>query len=514
MNTSSQTPRQRHSRKSATLVLSLPLDAPTAGEGLQRWLYEGLRHSIVTGRLPPDSILPGTRTLARQYKLARGTVLAAYEQLLSEGYLVARVGSGTRVSRQLPDRPIAVAATPIEANANATPTIVEHKPSGPWIQRLVEHAPALPLVLSDVPPRPFLPHRSDIRAFPIDVWRQLHVRQLRTSRLESLREMSAAGLPALRIAIAEHLAITRAVFVSPDQIAIVSSTQQALDLCMRLLAGSEDTVWMEDPGHIGVRHVMLASGARVVDVGVDEHGMRVEDGIRDAASSVLAYVTPARQAPLGVRLSDDRRTALLRWATERGAMIFEDDSDSEYAFTGNPLPALRSLPGGNEHVVLASTFSRLMFPSLRLAFVVLPIRLVEPFKRAATLTARTASGVAQAVLAEFLADGHFERHIRRMKKRYASRAQAFERAAIRHWNGLVDVPSIEGGLDVVGRLVRLDESTAVHRLAAAGIDASPLARYTSHHRHPASLVMGFAPFDEGEIDRTARLIASVLREAA
>lgn len=516
MSTPGQNPRTGARRKKATLVLSLPLHAPEAGEGLQRWLYDGLRQSIVSGRLPADSILPGTRTLAQQYNLARGTVLAVYEQLLSEGYLVARVGSGTRVSRHWPKHGVATGLTPPASRSirEPVPAATERTPNGPWIRRLVEHAPALPPAIADVPARPFLPHRGDIRAFPIDLWRQLHVRQLRPSRLDSLREIDAAGLPALRMAIADQLAISRAVSVSAQQIAIVSSTQQALDLCMRLLAAPGDRVWMEDPGHTGARQVMLASGARIVDVAVDAQGMRVEDGIRDAAHAVLAYVTPTRQAPLGVRLSAERRAALLHWAIERNAIIFEDDCDSEYCFSAQAPPALRSLPGGDTHVVLAGTFSRLMFPSLRLAYVVLPPDLVEPFERAAAITARSANGVAQAVLADFLVEGHFDRHIRRMRKRYAARAHAFERAALHHWQGLIDLPPIEAGLDVVGRLVRLDESTAVRRLAAAGIDASPLARYTAGHRQPASLVMGFAAFEETEIECTARRFAAALREAA
>ncbi len=478
---------------------------------MQRWLYEGLRQAILSGRLPADSILPGTRTLARQYDLARGTVLAVYEQLLSEGYLVARAGSGTRVSRLIPDPSLYAAATP--PRLVPVSTALDPTPKGPWIKRLVEYDPAFPLN-ANVPPRPFLPHAGDVRGFPMDVWRQLHVRQLRSSRLDSLREASPAGLPALRSAIADHLAIARAVSVSPEQIVIVSSVQQALDLCMRLLAGPDDSVWMEDPGHLGARQVMLATGAKIIDVAVDQKGMRVEDGVRDAPSAVLAYVTPSRQAPLGVSLSADRRMALLRWALEHNAIIFEDDYDSEYCFAAKPIPALQSLPGGDTHVVLSGTFSKLMFPALRLAFVALPMRLVDPFVRAASITSRSANGLAQSVLADFLADGHFDRHVRRMSKIYAARSQAFIDAAARYWQGLIDIPSAQAGLDVIGRLVRLDETTATRRLAAAGMEASPLGRYTTRHGHSASLVMGFAPFDEEEIDRAAQKIARALREAA
>jgi GntR family transcriptional regulator/MocR family aminotransferase len=300
--------------------------------------------------------------------------------------------------------------------------------------------------------------------------------------------------------------------VPPEQIIIVGSVQQALDLCMRLLSKPGDSVWMEDPGYMGARQIMYASGTRVVDVPVDRDGIRVQDGVRRAPAAVLAYVTPSRQAPLGVPLSAERRSALLRWAFSNDAIIFEDDYDSQYCFHSRPLPALRSLPGADSHVVLAGTFSKLMFPSLRLAFVVLPPRLVEPFIRATSVTARSANGLTQAVMADFLGDGHFDRHVRRTRKIYATRAQAFEHMALKHWQGLIDVPSASAGLDIVGHLLQIDERTAIRKLNSAGIDAAPLGRYTQRHSHGPGLVMGFAPFNEDEMDRAAQRMAAAFRE--
>ncbi|MFM0019015.1 MocR-like pyridoxine biosynthesis transcription factor PdxR [Paraburkholderia azotifigens] len=498
-------------REKSTIVWSLPLGTPDPKEGLQRWLYEALRRAIVSGRLPADSVLPGTRTLAQQYNLARGTVAAAYEQLLSEGYLVTRTGSGTRVSTVLPDP--RHHAKPIPASLIAAHAGFARESHAPWIKRLRENDPPFPLSGANTLPQPFFPHRGDIRLFPIDLWRRLHVRQLRPSRLLTLNDTSPAGLPALRSAIAEHLAIARGVRVPPEQIVVTGSVQHALDLCMRLLTGPGDTVWMEDPGYVAARQIMHASGARVVDVAVDHDGLRVHDGIREAPSAALVYVTPTRHAPLGVPLSSERRAALLQWAAANGTIIFEDDYDSEYCFRSHPLPALRSLPGADQHVVLAGTFSKLMFPSLRVAYAVLPPRLVEPFVRAASLTVRSANGLTQAVLADFLGEGHFDRHVRRTRKIYASRAHAFERAAQKHWQELIDVQPAIAGLDVIGRLLSVDEHTAVQMLKAAGIDAPPLGQYTRRHRHPPGLVMGFAAFNEEEIDRAAQQVATVLREA-
>lgn len=483
--------------------------------GLQQWLYEALRQAIVAGRLHPGSVLPGTRTLARQYGLARGTVASAYERLLSEGYLVSRKGSGTRVSSMISGRPPcmgmveATGASELAVDDSAARTA-----RAPWIKRLEEHASPFPLSVSNALPRPFHPHRGDLRLFPIDRWRDLHTRHVRRSRMLTLGEANPGGLPALRKAIAEHLAIARDVHVPWEQIVIVGSVQQALDLCLRLMTEPGDSVWMEDPGYVGARQIMHASGVRVVDVPVDLEGLCVQEGVRQAASAALAYVTPSRHAPLGVPMSAERRTALLRWAASNDAIVFEDDYDSEYCFHSPPLPALRSLPGADAHVVMAGSFSKLMFPALRLGFVVLPPRLVDPFTRAVSITSRGAGGLTQAVLADFIGEGSFDRHVRRTRKIYAARAQAFEYVAAKYWQGMVDVSRIRAGLDVVGRLVLDDEHTAVRKLAAAGIDAAPLDKYTQRHRHDRALVMGFAAFDEVEIELAAQRVGAALQSAS
>jgi GntR family transcriptional regulator/MocR family aminotransferase len=491
----------------------LTLGSPAAGESLQRWLYGALRTAILDGRLPAECILPGTRTLALAHKMARGTVQAAYNQLLSEGYLTSRQGSGTRVSSSLPDMAWRVEPAGALAAQAAEPPSLPITLSGPWLKHLADYEPAFLLTSSAAAPVPFFPHRCDIHGFPMELWRKLHTRHLRASRLDDLWHTDVAGLPALRSAIAQHLGIARGVTVTPDQIVVLGSVQQALDLCLRLLVGPGEQVWMEDPGYPGARQLMLAAGVRVVDIPVDQEGMRVDQGLKLAPSARLAYVTPARQAPLGVALAPDRRLALLRWARENGACIFEDDYDSEYRFVGKPIPALKSLPGGDSHVILAGTFSKLLFPAIRIAFVALPANMVPTFVRAASLSARNANGLTQAVLADFMAEGHFDRHVRRMRRIYASRAQAFEDAARRHWQGLIDVPAAQAGLDVVVRLIGMDEATAMRRLTAAGIKALPLGRYTGIHSCPPALVMGFAPFSEEVIEQTARKVATALRRS-
>jgi GntR family transcriptional regulator/MocR family aminotransferase len=493
------------SRTNTSAIWSLPLGAPEPGETLQYWLYRSLRQAILDGRLPPGSPLPGTRLLAQQHGLARGTVQAGYDQLLSEGYLVAERGSGTRVSPALPER--SLRTTPAEPMAQAVSA-----PPAPclWTQRLQGLASPFPLQRQVGPTPTFQPHSCDIDAFPIEIWRSLHMHQLRRARPDVFNDPGPAGLDRLREEIACRLHVARGVAAAPGQVVILSSVQQALDICMRLLVAPGEQVWMEDPGYPGTRQLLLASGASVVDVPVDDDGIRVEDGIARAPRARLAYVTPARQAPLSVALSPERRLALLDWAVANGAYLFEDDYDSEFRFVAKPIPALRSHPGSEHHVILAGTFSKMLFPGIRIAFVVLPRHLVDPFVRAYSLTARGANGLTQAVLADFIAEGHFDRHMRRMRRLYAGRAAAFAEAASRHWQGLLELPAPSAGLDIVARLLGMDEQTAMARLGPAGLSAVPLQRYAGTHTHPPGLVMGFAPFDEAAIDAGARRFKAAL----
>lgn len=495
-------------KQQAPLVVSLPLGAPQPGESLQRWLYAALREAILSNRLPSGSLLPSTRALAEHYSLARGTVQAAYQQLQSEGYLDTGSGYGTRVSAVLPD--VTLNAGYVRRRITPPAEQQRESPGTQWAQRLAAEKPVFMGGAVQPGLRPFFPHRGDVLAFPIDLWRKLHTGHLRSSRLLDMLDADPAGLPALRSAIAQYLSIARGVQVSAERIVILGSVQQALDLTLRLVVAPGERVWMEDPGYPGARQLMNASGVAMVDVPVDREGMQVEEGMRLAADARMAYVTPSHQAPLGGELSPARRLALLRWASENGSYIFEDDYDSEYRFVAKPIPALRSLANTDASVILAGTFSKLLFPSLRLAYVVLPPQLVESFTRLVSLTARHANSLSQAVLADFIAEGHFDRHLRRMRKLYAARAEAFTDAAQRHWQGLIEVPPIRAGLDVVCRLQAGDELGAKARLAAEGIDVMPLQRYCAKPQ-PPGLVMGFAPYSEAAIEGAAKDVARILR---
>ena len=488
--------------------MSLPLGEPAPGTSLQTWLYQSLREAILTGRLPAGSKLPGSRALAGHYAIARGTVQAAYQQLLSEAYVEAQVGSATRVCNVLPD--ITLQAGYVRRRVVPNVPAPRTAPETGWVSRLDAITPIFGRRTVTPGLHPFFPHRGDVSAFPVDLWRKLHIQQLRSSRAATLLDSDPGGLPALREAIAGYLTIARGVSVPPEQILVLNSVQQGLDLCLRLLAAPGQQVWMEDPGYPGARQLIEVAGYTPVHVPVDEQGMRIDEGIRLAPNAPLACLTPSRQAPLGAELSPARRIALLRWAADSGAYIFEDDYDSDYRFIAKPIPALRSLAAASESVILAGTFSKLLFPSIRLAYLVLPRHLVECFTRAAALTARHANSLSQAVLATFIQEGHFDRHTRRMRKLYASRAEALNAAAAQHWQGLIEVPPIRAGLDVACRLLFDEEAPACARLAEAGVDVMPLARYCKAPRAPG-VVLGFAPYDERAIFEAAKTVARALK---
>lgn len=494
--------------KNKAVIAALSLGSPAKGESLQRWLYSALRQAILDGRLPAKAVLPGSRSLAAEYRIARGTVQAAYAQLLSEGFLEAYAGSGTRISASLPD--LAVNNETIAARAELE-TDQPRLRTNSWIQFLQNAEPAFPIATNKVLPV-FSPHRADVSEFPMDVWRKLYARHLRPSKPDLVIDSDPAGLPELRKAIAQYLGIARGVSVSADNIVVLSSVQQALDICLRLLVNRDEQVWMEDPGYMGARQLMQAADIRVVDVNVDCDGMQIETAIKAAPDARLAYITPARQSPLGVSLSPERRLALLQWAKNNNAYIFEDDYDSEYRFVAKPIPTLKSLPGANEYVVLAGTFSKLLFSGIRLAFVVPPPHLLNLFIRAASLTSRHANALTQAVLADFILEGNLDRHIRRMRRIYTRRAQTLQNAAQKYWSGLINLSPIEAGLDVVGYLIGIDEQLAVQHLSAAGIGALPLSKYKGNNSLAPGLVIGFAAFNEEAIEQSAEKMGIILRE--
>ncbi|WP_400770565.1 PLP-dependent aminotransferase family protein [Methylosinus sporium] len=330
------------------------------------------------------------------------------------------------------------------------------------------------------PPPAFRPNQPDVAAFPLDLWRRSAARRSPLARVDLLADGDALGYGPLRETIATHLRQSRGVVCEKGQVAIVASVQQALDLLSRLCLDPGDAVWMEDPGFPGTGLVLAAAGARIVGVPMDSCGLDVKAGRRLAPHARMAYVTAGRQAPLGMPLALDRRLELLAWAEAAEVIVVEDDYDREFRFRGLPLAALRSHDAG-DRVAYIGTFSKMLFPALRLAFVALPCALVDPFAKALALICRYQPTSAQATLSDFMAEGHFDRHLRRMRMRYAERAEVLQDAARRRLGGALVIPPILMGLDTPAFLAkRRDSAMIVRRAATLGVeprDLSPIMQW-------------------------------------
>jgi GntR family transcriptional regulator/MocR family aminotransferase len=488
-------------RRAADIELTLEPRPP--GMPRQAWLYAEIHAAIHRGRLAPGARLPPSRDLARRHGVSRGTVLAALAQLTAEGYLAGAVGRGTFVSAQVP---LPSAAPP----ARLAPAAPESRLSRRGT--LLARSP-FPLAGRPQAARPFRPNQPDLAAFPFAVWNRIAARRSRIAQRAMLADGDARGYGPLREAIAERARRAMRIECSAEQVLIVGSVQQALDLAARLLLDPGDEVWMEDPGYAGARCIFDAAGAKVIGVPVDRKGLDVDAGVRRAPRARLAYVSAGRQAPLGVALALERRLALMRWAQRSGAWIVEDDYDSEYRYTGSPLAALKSLDT-HGRVIYAGSFSKLLFPSLRLAYVVLPPRLCGPFASALSLTARHVSLLPQAVLHEFMAEGHYGRHLRRMRLAYGERAAALEQAVARRLGGHLAMLPITTGLDATAFLPAGSDDAALARAAhAAGIETQPLSAYAIDAPAPSGLVLGFAPFEPAQIEQGVAALAKIIEAA-
>jgi GntR family transcriptional regulator/MocR family aminotransferase len=455
--------------------------------------------------LPAGTRLPSTRALAAELGVSRTTVVTAFEALLAEGYLEGRVGSGTFVAGSLPDE--LLSAKPEGGREEVRPSR-----SG---RRLSERGALLAAtpttaVRDQGEPRAFRPGVPALDEFPHAVWRRIVGKLWRRPPGGLFGYGDPAGYGPLREAIAGHLGATRAVRCVPEQVIVVSGSQQALDLAARVLLDPGDAAWVEDPGYMGARGALSGAGARLVPVPVDGEGLEVAAGIAREPNARLACVTPSHQYPLGVTMSLGRRLELLGWAGRAGAWVIEDDYDSEYRYTGRPLEALQGLDT-EERVLYVGTFSKVLFPALRLGYLVVPPDLVDAFVSARELTDRHPPTVDQAILADFIAEGHFGRHIRRTRALYARRQAALVEQAARELRGLLDVRPAAAGMHLVGRLPEgVDDHEASRRAARLGVEAPPVSLYGGAPRGRGALMLGYAAVGELEMRRAVRRLAEAL----
>jgi GntR family transcriptional regulator/MocR family aminotransferase len=472
-----------------TRTLDLALGPRLSKRPLTSWLYEELRRAILERRLPPGTRLPPTRDLAAQFRVSRGIVVTAFDQLQAEGYLNARVGAGTRVCTSLPE------GAPVQANR---------------AQQIQNLPAAIRGFSKSRPPRPFRAYEPALTEFPTDVWARVASRRLRRASAALLGVGHPAGYEPLRQEIAAYLGSSRGVNCSPDCVVILSGVQQGLDLFSRLLLKPGQAVWLENPGYFGATTAFRNQAANIIPVPVDEHGLDVAAGVGLARSARAAYVTPAHQFPLGASLSLDRRFALLAWAREASAFILEDDYDSEYRFEGQPISALQGLDT-NESVIFLGSFNKVLFPSLRLGYAVVPPTLLDPLLALRLGSDFSPPGPDQAILCDFIAEGHLGRHIRRMRNLYAARLEALQEAASKYLAGVLEISSIRAGLSTAGILRNGMTSREAESLATAnGLEMLGLHRFFLGKNPMEGLLLGFAGFTEREIRGGVRELAKAL----
>ncbi|HJU74126.1 MAG TPA: PLP-dependent aminotransferase family protein [Gemmatimonadaceae bacterium] len=474
---------------------------------LTRQIVDGLRSDILRGRLHAGTRLAGARELAAALGVSRTTVDAAIGQLRAEGYVYGKQRSGTFVVQGLPDQLLSVGSAP---TAPLAPGLARPP-------RLSARGVRMALSNSDAGRArshavPFALGIPALDAFPWRTWAQLTARFWRKLPPESLLYGDAAGYAPLRQAVAAHVRHARGIECSADQVFIVEGSQQGLDLATRLVVDPDDEVWVEDPGYNGARAAIESAGATLVPVPVDDEGLDVRTGRRLAPTARAAYVTPSHQYPLGVTLTATRRLALLEWAREADAWIIEDDYDSEYRYTSAPLPSLRTLDVDGR-VVYIGTFSKTLFPALRMGYVIVPSHLVDAFRVARGVSGRHAPGVQQAVLAAFVEGGHYERHIRRMRTLYQERrAVLLERG--RAWIPQLDFRPHDGGMHVVARLTApLADQTIVAAARSVGLELAPVSAHSLVQKQQG-LLLGFAGFSADRITRGCEQLARVMDRVA
>jgi GntR family transcriptional regulator/MocR family aminotransferase len=487
---------------------------------LYRQLYENLRQAILAGQIAPGTRLPSTREIASELRLSRNTVMNAFEQLLAEGYVEGQVGSGTYVSQALPDELL----TARRAGAGSALRATRKGRSVSRRGSILATTPVRPHGTHPQAARPFRSGTPALDAFPYDVWQRIVARHWRKPRRDLMNYGDPAGHRPLREAIATYLGAARAVRCEPEQVIIVAGTQQAIDLVARVLLDPGDQVWIEDYGYFAARGVLQAAEARLVPVPVDEEGVDVAAGARACPDARLVYVAPSHQYPLGITLTLARRLALLEWASRRagwgggpprGAWVVEDDYDSEFRYSGRPLAAMQGLDGDGR-VIYLGTFSKVLFPALRLGYMVVPADMVDAFTSARALVGWCSPVIEQSVVADFIGEGHFARHIRRMRALYAERQAALVSAAREFLGDVLEVGPASAGMHLLGWLPEgVDDAEATRAAAEQGVTTQPLSAFAlgPHHRR-GGLILGYAAYNEREIRDGARRLAEALRGLA
>jgi GntR family transcriptional regulator / MocR family aminotransferase len=465
------------------------------GEPLFRQIYTGLRRSILSGAFSGGHRLPSTRDLAEQLGISRTVVLLAYDQLLSEGFAVGRGGSGTYVSVSLASAP-----------SNAKKSVKLPLSRFGLAAAAAANGAGVP-VRRSVPLRFDFVWRSDLQTFPFESWRRILLRKARAAPVRQHDYGHSAGALELRAAIAAHLRRSRAVMCDPSEVIIVNGSQQALDLIVRVLVEPGDSVAVEDPQYNGTREVLRAGGARLRPVPVDRQGL---NPARLPEHASVVFVTPSHQFPTGTILPLARRLALLAWASRKNAAIVEDDYDGEFHYEGSPVESLQGLDKEGR-IIYVGTFSRTVFPALRIGYLIVPRSLAPAFTAAKWLSDRHSATLEQQTLAEFMTSGMYDRHLRRLRRRNTSRREALLEAIQKYLGGRVEMTGDGAGVHVVLWLGdSVSESAVIEKAAARGVGVYGVSRYFLKRPPNQGLMLGYSRMKESEITEGVRRLSEVL----
>jgi GntR family transcriptional regulator/MocR family aminotransferase len=495
------------SRKQPELILD-----QHAPEPLYRQLYERLRAGILAGQLESGTRLPSTRALASELGISRTTTALAYAQLLLEGYVESRVGDGTRVAR-LPAEQLGPGSRAALAQGTADT-------AGPQPAPLGQRGHALGALSfreeryadwANARTRPFRISQPDVAHFPYAAWARLVARHARRSLPAMALYQNAHGYAPLREAIAAYIGLTRGVHCAPDQIILTAGSQGALDLIARVVLDPGDLAWVEDPGYSGARGALVAAGAHLLPVPVDQEGLVVAAGRQLGPAARLAIVTPSHQFPTAVTMSLRRRLELLDWSREAQAWIVEDDYDSEYRYGGRPLEALHGLDSAGR-VIYVGTFSKVLLPSSRLGYLVAPPALLQALRTARRFIDIHPPVLEQMALADFMAEGHYARYVRKMRLLYRERRDALVDALRQELGDLLDVAVPEAGMHLVAWLrAGLSAEAVAVQAAAHGLQIPTMSRFSLRPLQRDGLMLGFAGADRDELRAGVHTLARAIR---
>ncbi|PXV58752.1 transcriptional regulator, GntR family [Dyella jiangningensis] len=466
-------------------------------------LSDWFRRAISSGQLRPGQRVPSTRSLASELGISRIPVLGAYEQLQSEGFLETFTGAGTCVARAIPsdmtiERKRQIRVEPVASAGGSRRTSQRAKllrqPEPTWLANMGAFRVGVPA----------------LDAFPSALWSRLVSRHARHLSPETMGYGDPMGHLPLREAIAEYLGAARAVRCDASQVLITTGSQQGLQICAHVLLDAGERVWMEDPGYPGAHQALRTAGAELVPVPVDAEGIDVAHGARVGADARAVYISPSHQFPLGMAMSASRRMQLLRWAASHDAWIIEDDYDSEYRFGSPPLSSLQGTDT-NDRVIYLGTFSKVMFPALRLGYLVVPKDLVADFHAGRDAIDTFSSMLYQSVMTEFIRDGHFARHIRSMRTLYMEKRAAVHDAIRRYIGDRLEVIGTEAGMQLAGYLPPGVDDVAVSRKAATvGVSVRPLTPCYLASPKRAGLILGYGGVSPEQIDEGVRKLSQCL----